>query len=366
MNLLSARGTAGVIVVMLIIMNWRSAAQTPPKPGTPPSLCTSYVGPAFIIPDEAHATIAVHAGPSPGISLVSLNTRRAEGFIPVLQPILAASLPRADGALTLALSDGKGVRISNFDIAGRKETSTRLFRALDAQMAVFSPNGKYLLGVTTTGAVFKMDLVGDKVELIEGLALRAASIAVSPTSTRLYVAGDGLTVIDVDRMTVASSLTSGKRLLEVASSPDGLALALRNLHDIEVVDLTESKNNGVLASVAVDPTPNGASVSSISRLAFTMDGSTLFYIRASDTESELVSLSINPLHIETRSQVGPYPNAIATAPDRRWVLISAGFTGHEQLEAIDMKTQAVVFKADLPGSAPAPTKGSHGCPSATN
>ena len=230
-------------------------------------------------------------------------------------------------------------------------------------MAIFASNGNYLLGVTTQGTVFKADLAARKVELIEGTTLKAASLTVSPSGTTLYVAGDGLTVVDVDHMRVTSKLTTEPDLLEVAASPDDHTVVLRNWHNIELFNITGAESGKPAASVIVDPVPNGASISSTSRLAFAADGSSLFYIRASGTGSELISLSTNDLHIEARSTIGAYPNAIAIMPERGWVLVTAGVVGQEQFEAIDMKTQAVIFKEALAGSSSSYARTSDGCSS---
>ena len=355
---------AGIIAIFALRSPLSASEITPESAAN--TLCVTLVGPAFIIPDESQATIAVHAGALPGVAFVSLNTGHSEGRIPIRQRFLAASMPEDADALTLALSDGTGVRISSVDVAHRQVKSTEVFGGLDVQLAVFTQNGRYLLGVTTKGAVFKVDLIARKIEVMGDVTLRAASIAVSPTNTKLYVAGDGVTVIDIDHMRVASQLTAEQNLLEVAASPDGHTLILRNWHDIELFDLEGKKNGEARASAVVDPVPNGASVNSTSRLAVAADGSSLFYIKASGMGSELISLSMSDLHIEARSTIGPYPNAIAIVPDRRWVLFTAGVSGQEHLEAVDMKTHAVIFKAALPGMPSTSSQRSDRCSSTSN
>ena len=352
-------GTTSVIT-MLALVSFTSAAEVPGEfPASP--LCTTFVGPAFILPDELGAMVAVHAGPLRGVSFLSLKTGRAEGSISIPYRFLSATMPRGDGVLVLALSDGKRIRISSVNLANLKVTSTEVLPGIDVRLAAFSPNGKYLLGVSELGAIFKVNLATQKVDIIEGATVVAASLAVSHTGAKLYVAGDGLTEIDVDRMKVSSKLTSEKNLLEVVVTPDDHALALRNWHDIELLDLAPSKSGAMLASAEVDPIPNGASISSTSRLAFSGDGGTLFYVRASKTDSEVISLSANDLHVEARVTVGPDPEAIAIVPDRRWLLFARGFAGHGQLQAIDLKTQTVVFKAALPGNPSNPTNQSLRC-----
>lgn len=325
-------------------------------------LCTTFVGPAFIVPDEPRSTVAVHAGQLRGISFISLDTGRLESTLIVPQRFLAASITPGTDALKLALADGSTTTISTVDVASHKIVSTRVFKALDAELAVFAPNGKYLLGVTAGGTVFRADLTGEEVDTIEGLTVRATSVAVSPTSAKLYLAGDGLTTVDIEHMTVTSALTAEMHLLEVAVSPDDRSLVLRNWSSLEVFDLQEeAKGRKPLGSVIVDPVLNTHSIDSTRRLAFAPDSASLFYMRASDRESELISLPMQPLHISARSPVGSHADAIAIAHGRRWVLLVTGAMGKEQLEAIDMKSQAVIFEAPLPGNGPTPATASDGC-----
>jgi DNA-binding beta-propeller fold protein YncE len=353
------------ILGMLAMHSSPSAAQIAPNTATL-SLCTTIVGPAFIIPDESRSTIAVHAGEVRGVSILSLKTGRPQGQrIPILQRLLAALVLRTTGTLIVGLSDDAGIRVSNFDLANRTLQSTEVFAGIDAESAVFAPNGKYLLGVTRTGAVFKVDLSGKTVQVIQGLSVQARSLAVSPTGTKLYVAGDGLAVVDIEGMRVETTLAPAEHLLEVAVSPDAHTLALRNWHDIELLGLTGPTAGEILASVVVDPTPSGPSISSTRRLAFAPDGSRLFYIRAFNAESELTTLSMNDLRIEAKLVIPPYASAIAIAPERGLVLLTAGLSGQEQLEALDMKTRRVIFTSPLPRDSSAQTNGALRCASSS-
>ena len=345
----------GIILITALRVWYFEAAESPASD----SLCVTFVGPPFIIPDESRAAIAVRLT---DVAFFSLVTGHADGArIPVRQPLLAASMPQAGGTLLLALSDGGGVRISSFDLTKRRENSTEFFDHIDAQLAVFAPNGEYLFGVTAKGIIFKVDVFERKVETFDGAATKANSLAVSQNGARLYVAGMGLAIVDTKSMRIESELTAEPNLIEVSASPDGHTLALRNLKSIELFDLTEA-SGGALASADVDPMPNVASISSISRLVFAPDGSTLFYLKASGTGSELLSLSTNDLHVKARMPTAPYPNAMALVPERGWILLTAGIPGHEKLVAVDVKTQAVVYEAALSGGPSAGTTGSGGCP----
>ena len=329
----------------------------------PDSLCATYVGPAFIFPDESRSTIALRAGTATDVTFLSLDTGHTEGArIPVRQPVLAASIQQAAGKLLLALSDGTGVRISRFDLVRRSESSEEFFDHIDAQLAVFVQNGNYLFGVTAKGFIFKVDILERKVETLKtSAAIKASSLAVSQDGARLYVAGSGLTIVDAKSMRIESELAADQILVEVSASPDGHTLALRNLNSIELLDLGKENGADALASTVVDPMPNGASISTIDRLVFSQDGSTLFYIKASDPSPELLSLSTNDLRILARMPIGPRPNAIAIVPDRGWILLTAGHTGHEKLTTVDIKTQKVVFESALSGSSPSGTTGADGC-----
>jgi hypothetical protein len=61
----------------------------------------------------------------------------------------------------------------------RRPKSTRVFGNLDAQSAVFTPNAAHLLGVTTNGTVFKIDLAANEVNVIEDVIVEPGPLAVS-------------------------------------------------------------------------------------------------------------------------------------------------------------------------------------------
>lgn len=82
---------------------------------------------------------------------------------------------------------------------------------------------------------------------------------------------------------------------------------------------------------------------------------------ASDVDPELISMSMNDLRAETRIPVGPYPNAIAAVPKLRWVVLTAGFAEDQDLVAVDMNTQRVIFKAALRGDSSGSTARSNDC-----
>ncbi len=318
------------------------------------SLCAEYVGPAFIITDESRATIATRAGSMTDVTFFSLDTGHADGTrIPVRQPLLAASTRQATGTLLLALSEAGGVRISSFDLTQRGKNSTEFFDHIEARLAVFARNGNDLFGVTEKGLIFKIDILQGKVETLEVAATKASSLAVSQNGARLYVAGMGLISVDTKSLRIESQLTGEPDLLEVSASPDGHTLALRNLQSIELFDLAKTSGGGAVTSTVVDPMPNGASSSTIGRLAFGSDGSNLFYIKASEPGPELLSLSANDLRVLARMPIGPRPTAIAIVPDRGWILLTAGHSGQESLVAVDIKTQKVVFESALSGSSSA-------------
>lgn len=310
------------------------------------SLCSTYAGPAFIGPDESRNTIVVHAGPFLGISFVSLDAGRTEAKISIPQRFLAGLMPPNGETFTLAESDNSGIRIASIDVTTRKPTSSRLFGNLNADLSAFTPNGMYLLGVTNTGNVFRIDTKTSKREEIEGAGAKTQAIAISPNGSRLYIAGEGISIIDIDPFAVVSKLTKERLLLGIAVSPDNRTLAVRNWHSLELLDA--ESGNKVDQSLVVDAAPSAASASSVS-IAFLPDGSQLFYASASDSESDLIAFSLNPLRIEKRSKVSPYSSAIAVVPGRKWVLLTTGTPGKEQIEAFDMKTLAVIFKAALAG-----------------
>jgi DNA-binding beta-propeller fold protein YncE len=318
------------------------------KPGKsaegPVSLCATYDGPAFIGPDESRNVVALHAGPYHGISFVSLNTGHLEAQIAVPQRFLAASMAPDGKLLTLAVSDTLGIAIRSFDVPSRKETSAQLFAKQTANLAAFTPDGKNFLGVTTEGNVFKIDIKAKKLDVLEGAAATAQAIAISADSGRLYVAGRGITVIDIHRFRVLSTLTQETLLLGIAVSPDDNMLAVRNLHSLELLNAANGSKVG--DSVVVDATPDAISASLVN-IAFSPDGSQLFYARASYVDSELISFSLPALRVEKRSNVSPIPSAIAVAPSRQWVLLTTGAPGKEQVEAFDMRTLAIKFHAAL-------------------
>lgn len=308
------------------------------------SLCGRYDGPAFIGPDESRNTVALHAGQYPGISFVSLGTGQLEAQIAVPQRFLAASLAPDGKMLTLAVSDTLGIRVRSFDVPSRKETSAQLFANQTANLAAFTPDGTSLLGVTTEGNVFKVDIKANKLDALEGAAATAQAIAISADSGRLYVAGKGITVIDIPHLRVLSTLTQETLLLGIAVSPDDKLLAVRNRHNLELLDAANGAKVG--DSAVVDETPDAISASLVN-IAFSPDGSQLFYARASYVESELISFSLPALRIEKRSKVSPIPSAIAVVPSRHLILLTTGAPGKEQVEAFDMRTLAIKFQAAL-------------------
>jgi WD40 repeat protein len=310
----------------------------------PVSLCATYDGPAFIGPDASRNAVALHAGQYHGISFVSLDTGQLEAQISVPQRFLAASLAPDGKLLTLAVSDTSGIGIRTFDVPSRKETSAQFFAKQTANLAAFTPDGRSLLGVTTEGNVFKVDIKANKLDALEGAAAAAQAIAISANSGRLYVAGRGITVIDIHSLRVLSTLTQETLLLGIAVSPDDSMLAVRNRHSLELLNAANGSKVG--DSVVVDATPDAISASLVN-IAFSPDGSQLFYARASYVESELISFSLPALRIEKRSKVGPIPSAIAVVPSRQWVLLTTGAPGKEQVEAFDMRTLAIKFQAVL-------------------
>jgi DNA-binding beta-propeller fold protein YncE len=322
------------------------------KPGKsadgPVSLCATYDGPAYIGAVESRNAVALHAGQYPGISFISLDTGQLEAQIYVPQRFLAASLAPDGKLLTLAVSDTSGIRIRSFDVPSRKETSAQFFAKETANLAAFTPDGSSLLGVTTGGNVFKVDIRANKIEALEGAAATGQAIAISANGERLYVAGSGITVIDIHRLRVLSTLTQETLLLGIAVSPDDKLLAVRNRHSIELLNAANGSKVG--DSVVVDATPDAISASLVN-MAFSPDGSQLFYARASYIESELISFSLPVLRIEKRSKVGPVPSAIAVVPSRHWVLLTTGAPGNEQLEAFDMRTLGLKFHAALANGA---------------
>jgi WD40 repeat protein len=318
------------------------------KPGKseegPVSLCATYDGPAFIGPDESRNAVALHTGQYHGISFVSLDTGQLETQIAVPQRFLAASLAPDGKLLTLGESDTSGIRIRRFDVASRKEISAQFFAKQTANLAAFTPDGSSFLGVTTGGDVFKVDIKANKLDALEGAAATAQAIAISANSDRLYVAGKGITVIDIHRLRVLSTLTQETLLLGIAVSPDDKMLAVRNRHSLELLNAANGSRVG--DSVVVDATPDAIS-SSLVNIAFSPDGSQLFYARASYVESELISFSLPALRIEKRLKVSPITSAIAVVPSRQWVLLTTGAPGKEQVEAFDMRTLAIKFQAAL-------------------
>jgi hypothetical protein len=175
------------------------------------------------------------------------------------------------------------------------------------------------------------------------------------------VVGDGLTVIDYERMTLIPMSVSATHLLEVVESYDGRALVLRHFDYVEKLSMAGPEKGKVLVSNVVDSAPDVASLDSTHRLTFAPDGASLFFVRAAKSGSELVTLSSEDLRVETRSPIGPYPSAISAVPDRHWVLVTTGFAGNEQLEALDTIKHAVVFRAILPGGSTSPTKSLGAC-----
>jgi Tol biopolymer transport system component len=342
-TLLAAIGVTAISTVATVCLHAeaQTLAQAPIR-----SLCSTYAGPAFIGPDESRNTIVLHAGSFLGISFLSLDTGRTEAQISVPQRFLAGSISPHGETFTLAESENSGIRIASFDVTSREPTSSRIFGNLNADLSAFTPNGMYLLGVTNTGNVFRIDTKTSKREEIEGAGAKAQAIAISPNGSRLYIAGERISVIDVDHFSVASTLTKERLLLGIAVSPDNRTLAVRNWHGLELLDA--ANGNQVDQSIAVDAAPSAVSASSVN-IAFSPDGSQMFYASASDSESDLISFSLNPLRIEKRSKVSPYSSAIAVVPGRKWVLLTTGTPGKEQIEAFDMKTLAVIFKAALTG-----------------
>lgn len=310
----------------------------------PVSTCATYDGPAFIGPVESRNAVAVHAGPYPGISFVSLDTGQLESQISFPQRFLAASLAPDGTLLTFAVSDKTGIRIRSFDLVSRKDTSAHLFAKQTANLAAFTPDGSGFLGVTAEGSVFRIDVKANKLDVLEGAAATPQAIAISANGARLYVAGKGVTIIDIHRLSILGTLTQEPLLLGIAVSPDGNMLAVRNRHSLEL--LNAASGNKMADSVIVDATPNAISQSLVN-IAFSLDQSQLFYARASYTESELISFSLPTLHIEKRSKLGPMPSAIAIAPNREWVVLTTGSSGKEQVEAFDMRTLAIKFQASL-------------------
>ena len=314
----------------------------------PVSLRATYGGPAFIGPDESRKAVALHAVQYHGISFVSLDTGQLEAQIAFPQRFLAASLAPDGKLLTLAASDTSGISIRSFDVPSRKETSALVFAKLTANLAAFTPDGSSLLGVTTEGNVFKIDFKANKLDALQGAAATAQAIAISADSVRLYVAGGGITVIDIRGLRVLSTLTQETLLLGIAVSPDGNILAVRNRHSLELLNAADGSKVG--DSIEVDATPNAIS-SSLVNIAFSPDGSQLFYARASYTESELILFALPALRVERRSKLGAIPSAMAVVPSRQWVLLTTGAPGKEQIEAFDMRTLTIKFQAAVAGGA---------------
>lgn len=335
-----AVGTA----VMLILWSLLSSNEDGRKSSVP-DLCSNYVGPAFIVSDESESNIAFRT--ATGLYFLSLDSRKVDRNIPMQARILAVSMPREKGVLALALSEYGGTRISTIGSGDGRTRDSALFDALEVELAAFTPDGKYLVGTTRAGDAFRVTLDSKRIQLTKNVGSAASSIAVSPTSKKLYVAGDGLTVIDVEQMKILSTLAKESRLLEVAASNDDNVFATRDLRNINLVNVGGSRGDEKLSSIAAEDQPTAASIRSTGRMAFSSDGSTLYYLAASDTKSELVAFSAVNLQIKMRLPIASHPNALALLPDHNWVVITAGVVGNEQLEIVDMNTQTTILGVPL-------------------
>jgi hypothetical protein len=139
------------------------------------------------------------------------------------------------------------------------------------------------------------------------------------------------------------------------------------MKSIELVNLTAKNTKEELGSVFVDPVTNGASASSASRFSFSEDSINLFNDKDSNTGSELITFSVSPFQVVTRSIVGDHPAAFAVVPGKQWILLATGPTGNEKLEAIDIKNHNVIYTTTLPENPATPTtKISTGCVGATS
>jgi WD40 repeat protein len=310
------------------------------------TLCATYDGPAFLGLVESLNIVVVHAGPYQGISFLSLDTGQIETQIPISQRFLAASVSTNSRLVTLATADTSGIRIRNFDVASRQEGVSAFFSKRTADLGAFTPDGKSFLAVTVRGDVLKIDIDTNKLEVLEGAAVAAHSIAISAKSDRLYVAGKGITIIDIQHFKTLSTLNPETRYSGIAVSPNGDTVAVRSWHDLELLNpITGSK---AAESITVDATPSAISASLV-KIAFSPDQSHLFYTTGSYKDSELISFSLPALRIEKRLNLGPLPSAMSIAPIRQWVIFVTGNPGFEQLEAFDLQSLVTKFRAQLTG-----------------
>ncbi|MBI3961476.1 MAG: beta-propeller fold lactonase family protein, partial [Deinococcus sp.] len=252
-------------------------------------------------------------------------------------------------------------------------TTTIFVQALTPMTLAFIANfNSYDVSVvdTTTNTVVAM--VDVEVE--------PAGIAVSPSTSRVYVgsAGGNITVIDTTTNTVVATVPAGDRLRGVAVTPDGSRVyAASNFGPVSVID---TATNTVIATVDVGDSPFGVAVNPDGTRVYVtnrFDNTVLVVDTASNTVVATVGVGISPVGVavhpngsrvyvandgsdtvsvvDTASNtvvatvgVGSFPSGVAVAPDGSRVYV-ANF-GSDTVSVLDAATNLVIATVEVGGS----------------
>lgn len=155
--------------------------------------------------------------------------------------------------------------------------------------------------------------------------------AVSPdgrTAVAVHSTGDGISVIDLERMAVSGAVATGNAPNYAVFSGDGRHLYVSNAGDATVSDI-DTRRWTVARTLKTGVEPE--------HLALSSDGATLFAVNVGDGSVSAIDLATGTAR--AAFPVGLRPHGVAVGPDGQWLYASA--QGEDQLARINLSTGEV-------------------------
>jgi len=334
---------AAAILSTSLMTAIKAAGDQSPAPES--QLCTTWAGPAFAILDRV--SLIYHGTRYPGVTLVSLSTGTISGRIPISKPILSATVLSTKGQLILAIAGDGGINIDRYDTTTLQLLESRTFAGLEATLAIFTPNGANLVGVTRSDRLFKIDTVGSAAPAMAATVTGISSLAMSPKGDIVYLAGDGILTIGLDNLAEIKSAWRERYFIDVDVNPNGHTLAMRSTDNLGEVSYYDAATLAFIKSSIVDAAASPTALAA-SLLHFSRDGSALYYIqrRSNGRSAGLVELNADSMAVRGSLNGDFFAPPLDDGQGTAWALRGATGSGHDELLAVD--NQSLSIKRNLP------------------
>lgn len=310
----------------------------------------------LVAPDK-QAVVAVCAGyNNVGVTVISLDGRRAVQFIPVKEAFNGLAFSR-DGK-QFYVSGGDTGSLYVFDYAHGQATLAKAVKPNSDETLAF------LAGIAvhpTTGALYVCNEANHEVWVLApdtllvtktiGVGQHPHSCAFGADGQHLYVSNWGsrsVTIIDTQRQRRVRDLTVGLRPNDLTVAPDGrLFVACAGDNTVHVITTAKLEKPGddpsparrlwegtreIISTALYPQSPEGSTPCSV---AVSPDGKTLFVANADNNAVMVVDVSGALLEEAKRRgeqislvngfiPVGWYPSAVAVTPDNQTLLVATG------------------------------------------